>query len=151
MIDLQTLKPVIPTRCDELGWVTSRVDQVKNFLGCGFSNVRVWGTPKTVEKLKLLWDKRDKNEIDEWLGCEVDFTPLVGIIYDAVPGKEHGWFDDNTVEFEVITDSNDFIQFYGLVYDSFKPYEQVEMRWVLQMVDGFEGEAAESVANKLLK
>ncbi|MFM7087979.1 MAG: hypothetical protein ACKOW9_00375 [Candidatus Paceibacterota bacterium] len=149
MAELHLVRPIIPDVGDELSWVLARINQVSEILGCAFSNVRVWSTPKTIDKLIALWNTRNLTN-NPLIGCEVSFAGHVGIVYDAEGGNEYGWFDDRTVEIDAITENNDLVSFYGLTYPDVISQEHLEIRWVLQMVDGVEGRTAEEIAVNML-
>jgi hypothetical protein len=143
-MDINSVTPAVPGRGGELAWLESRLVQVHGAIGGAvLQSVRVWGTPRLVDRLQLQWDA-DTAVQQRWPGTEFAFVPLA-----AEPDGGYGWFDDRTFELDIITGDNELLNGFGLAYPGPVPVQHVETRWVLQFTDDMTGEQAEQAAGRL--
>ncbi len=140
-MEINSVTPAVPDRGGELAWLERRLEQLLEVLdGHRLHRVRVWCTPRLVERLQQQW-LEDPSVRSRWPHAEFHFMPVL-----AEPDGGYGWFDDRTFELDVITDHNELLSCHGLAYPGPVPVRHVETRWVLQVTDGMDGDEAEAAA-----
>lgn len=143
-MEIDNIIPAVPDRSGELAWLERRLEQLLVALdGPSLASVRVWGTPRLLERLELQ-SANDPTIRSRWPRTEFNFVPVL-----AEPDGGYGWFDDRTFELDVITEMNQMLTCHGLAYPGPVPERHVETRWVLQMTDGMKGGEAEAAAAQL--
>jgi hypothetical protein len=145
MFNLNSMTPKVPTESGELAWVAARVKQIESVLAPQrIASLRVWATPRTTDRLVRQY-KKDGDLKAHYPGMEIFFVP-----FTAVSSEEVNWYDDRTLDFDIITDLNELINCYAYAYPGPVPTQYIETRWVLQVIDGMPALEAEAAASRLL-
>lgn len=141
---IESVRPRVPERTGELAWLDVRIDQIHElFAPETLSSLRVWGTPRTLERLERQWNA-DVEMQSRRSGLDLIFLEIT-----PTEDGSWGWFDDRTIELDAITDQNTMFQLWTLVYPAPVPDLHLEYRWTFQMIDGMTGREAEATARRL--
>jgi hypothetical protein len=145
MINLNSVTPKVPIESGELAWVVQRIEQIERVLApLHIASLRIWATPRTTDRLVRQY-KEDRNLRSSYPEIEIVFVPFTAISPDEI-----SWYDDRTLEFDIITDSNELLNCYAYAYPSPISTQYIETRWVLQVIDGMPAMEAEEAAARLL-